>query len=125
MPTLAFKILTAANVSCSTVARRANVSALMWTMLGALGRYYIGHQLREDSEGLWNLRDRYRPVVCRPNGFQFPAEAGTPPCLRSSMGRHSENRALSRLIIVSPLPIRRGSSSSTSNSGRLASRQEG
>ena len=46
----AFKILTAADISWSTVAPGAIVGAIAWTLLEALGGYYVGHQLQGASD---------------------------------------------------------------------------
>jgi len=46
----AFKILTAADISWSTVVPGAIVGAITWTLLEAVGGYYVGHQLRGASE---------------------------------------------------------------------------
>jgi YihY family inner membrane protein len=46
----AFKILTAAKVSWSTVAPGAVVGALAWTVLESVGSYYVAHQLRGASQ---------------------------------------------------------------------------
>lgn len=47
---LAFRILTAADVSWRDVAPGAATGAVLWTALGAAGGYYISHQLRHASE---------------------------------------------------------------------------
>jgi YihY family inner membrane protein len=46
----AFRILTAADISWSTVAPGAIVGAVTWTVLEAVGGYYVGHQLKGASE---------------------------------------------------------------------------
>lgn len=46
----AFRILTSADVSWSTVAPGAVIGAIAWTSLEAAGGYYVGHQLRGASE---------------------------------------------------------------------------
>lgn len=48
--TCAFKILTAAEVSWSTVVPGAVVGALAWTVLESVGSYYVAHQLRGASQ---------------------------------------------------------------------------
>jgi uncharacterized BrkB/YihY/UPF0761 family membrane protein len=46
----AFKILTAAEISWSTVIPGAIVGALAWTVLESVGGYYVAHQLRGASQ---------------------------------------------------------------------------
>ena len=46
----AFKILTAADISWSTVAPGAIAGAITWTLLEAVGGYYVAHQLSGASE---------------------------------------------------------------------------
>lgn len=47
---VAFRILTAADVSWTDVAPGAVLGALVWTGLDAAGGYYVSHQLRNASE---------------------------------------------------------------------------
>jgi YihY family inner membrane protein len=54
---LAFKIITTADVSWSDVRTGAIIGAVAWTILQALGGYYVGHQLKgaSDTYGTFGL----------------------------------------------------------------------